>query len=28
LRFRSGGLGANCQLHGTKPNNRGSFKSQ
>lgn len=28
LRFCSGGLAANCQLHGAKPNNRGSFKSQ
>ncbi len=28
LRLCSGGLAANCQLHGAKPNNRGSFKSQ
>ena len=28
LRFCSGGLAANCQLHGAKPNNRGSFNSQ
>jgi len=28
LRFCSGGLAANCQLHGAKSDNRGSFKSQ
>jgi hypothetical protein len=28
LSFSSGGVAANCQLHGSKPDNRGSFKSQ
>jgi hypothetical protein len=28
LRLCNGGLAANCELKGAKPNNRGSFKSQ